>query len=323
MDKVELTTLLDPTRYQGKHENRSRPILKMLALAGLPILWYVQGVILLAKTFPAAPTVVASVIVYMYYIWRLVAKILLNEKDRRRVYRERLYTKYDDLSKITTITDIYNDGCVEYSSGVGAYFLVFTAGNRTSDQMKSLQVSRFIDAMYPYTVDISMINEADSEILDNRYSNLFKKFKSRRVAKGFLDIIEYNKKHVQENSLIITMVFVVQGRFSEKKLMLDKIRANMNLLTSLPIFKSVKIANRAEVIDFLYKDARCRFDLENTLTAAYGKEKYYRNRVVAYGDEAVQYARDRADDLKRKLTSVEVNNQESGWMVSYENSAHK
>lgn len=290
INKNVSTTLLNPDKWDGRYERRAGPLIKALALIATPIIPITNICLWLIKLFGLLPVLVPTIIIYIYYTWRIIAIVLLDEKERLKQFKYNLYNKYEEPENMFKIQSLYDDGCIEYVNGDGGYMVVCHNGEEIDERLKSMQIAKFLETLDDCSVDILILNDDDSNLLDSRYSS-FNLFDEIETAKVFLDIVEYNKKYISKNSLVITTVFIIRNRFQYKTKLKNTIEYAMKNFTD-DIYKKFYIANQSEVESILKRDSTVYFDFENIIETKYATDEYYSSKVLAYSQAAFDKAKE-------------------------------
>jgi len=236
--------------------------------------------------------------IYIFYCFRIIAVFILREKERLARYKKEQVQKYTHLDELTTIKRIHQDGCIEYYNGTVSYFVYCKNGNRADPLARSSGIEKFLITCQDYNVNVYVYNVVDATTIENRYKNI-SIYTNKTIAKDTLEIMDYNKKYVEDNSLVTVTVFEIHGQLNSKVMMkgvlTDAIR---NLDKS---YREAKIADINLANYILNRNLCTNIDYRNLFMKRYAKGNYYRNKVVSYDKPYV----DENDKMSQEIKSIE------------------
>jgi hypothetical protein len=267
--------LLDVENYYGEHNGRLAPLLIFLALAGLPVIgWVYVGFFIPLWLFLPLWTV---------YAIRVLMLTIGKEGERLAQFKRQLYDEYSSVYDLLQIRTIHKDGCIEYAGEKVAYMVVLENGTCTDPIAQSRGTAEFISlvAAGGYDFDVLIQNLNDASTLERRYSSV-KFFTTPEAAKDFTDIIDFNRSHVQANSMLNRVVLVVKTRKPNwKTLRLDLDSAVQS--ASARVFKSAAVADAETVSDIINRDINGTIDIEDLLCRKYAAREYRGSKALYYG----------------------------------------
>lgn len=272
--------LLNPKNITGRNEGRIAPFIITVALIFLPIC-FLSGYLLAAGSAYGYGKVFGIFIpLYIFYSWRIIAVILLNEKERLKQYKKEQIDKYQKLDELTSVSRIHGDGAVEYSHGLVSYFVLCKNGNRADSINRAKNISKFMESLSYYEIAIHALNIIDSTPLSNRYKRI-SNYTNKELAKHVLDIINYNKKYVEDNSLVTVTVFQITGRVSDRQLIKNAINNSIQLLGP-PTYREVTFADDVMANYILNRCVTSNVDYSALFMEKYARNVYYKNKVLGY-----------------------------------------
>ncbi len=289
--------LLNPKMFSGRHEGRTTPWLLTLILIIAPILIFSNQLLYLILAY-RAKALILIIPIYIFYCFRIIAVFILREKERLARYKKEQVQKYTHLDELTTIKRIHQDGCIEYYNGTVSYFVYCKNGNRADPLARSSGIEKFLITCQDYNVNVYVYNVVDATTIENRYKNI-SIYTNKTIAKDTLEIMDYNKKYVEDNSLVTVTVFELHGQLNSKVMMkgvlTDAIR---NLDKS---YREAKIADVNLANYILNRNLCTNIDYRNLFMKRYAKGNYYRNKVVSYDKPYV----DENDKISQEIKSIE------------------
>lgn len=272
--------LLNPKNITGRNEGRLAPFILTVALIFLPIVFLSSYLLAAGAAFGYGKVFGIFIPLYIFYSWRIVAIILLNEKERLKQYKKEQIDKYQKLDEITSISRIHGDGAVEYSHGIVSYFILCKNGNKADTINRAKSISKFMETLSNYEIGIHALNIIDSTPLSNRYKRI-SNYTNKELAKHVLDIINFNKKYVEDNSLVTVTVFQITGRMADRQLIKNSINSSIQLL-SPPTYREVTIADDHLSNYILNRCMTSNVDYSALFMEKYAKNTYYKNKVLGY-----------------------------------------
>jgi len=271
--------LLNPKVFHGYHEGRIGPLIITLAFLVIPILLPLNFHI--AFTYRYGSKYLWIIIpVYLLYAFRVIAKIHLREKERIARYKSELKEKYKQPDKLTAIKRLHNDGAIEYYSGAVSYLIVCYNGNSSDPLSRSNELDKFLTTLSDYNVDVRVFNVTDTGSLNSRYANIHL-FPSRNIAKDMLDIVDYNKKYVEDSSLLVVTVYEVRGRNTQRVVMRGTIESSLRTL-STSSYRSVYIADYKMAEYYINREMFTSVNFKRLMHTRHASNEYYGSRVIGY-----------------------------------------
>lgn len=274
--------LLSPSTQTGKSEGRVGTfMLAIFIIVAPPIL---LGSLIIGLVMAFGTWLLWIIIpLYIYYIWRVVAKLLLHEKERLARFKKEQISKYQSLEELTTVKRIHSDGAVEYINGQVSYFILCKNGNKSEPLQRAPSIERFLMTLQHFTVSIYLLNIVDSSTLSNRYSSI-SAYENKTIAKNMFEMINYNKKYVEDNSLVTYTIFEIKSVFSDKQLIKGTITDAIGLLTNR-IYREVIIADD-DLANYILNRTLCtNVDYKSLFMKRNAKGVYYKNKILGYDME--------------------------------------
>lgn len=269
-----INTLLDIERFSGESRKRLGPIMLFLTVAFGPVLMYGYffiGVI---------PVTWASAF-FVVHITRSAMVILGQEKRRVELYKQQLYDEYSSILEFMSIKTVHSDGLIEYKGNKVAYLMVTKNSGNFDTFRRAQQISKIISSIdKTYTIDILCQNILDSDDLSSRYAGV-SFFVDREAAKDYLEIIDFNRQIIKEDSLVSRVVFVISGRRKDHKGMRQSIESVLNSDDSRA-FRSIEIADAELATEIISRDIDSFVDFADIQRRQYSEGKYYGSSVKEY-----------------------------------------
>jgi len=278
-----INMLLNPERFNGYHQGRITPILTTLAFIILPIFFFIKFILEAVYRYGLKNTLSIAVPFYIFYIWRVVARNLLEESKRVKLYRKKLQAKYDKPKDLNRIKRVHPDGCIEYFNGDIFYILVCENGNKMDNIVKAIDIDKFLTLFSDYSVNIHVYNIIEKGTLDAKYAGI-KQFKDKESSKVFLDIIDHNSKYTDDRSLNTVTLFCIGGRLSDKYAIKELLPSGISLLKRYA-FKSVDRAN-SEV--WIGLDLGVFVSVDELVFSRFASGQYFDSKVLSYDKDIVQ-----------------------------------
>lgn len=218
----------------------------------------------------------ATAIPFAFYTLRLGLFLFGNEKERTAHFKRHLESKYDEPQNLISVKTVHEDGCIEYFNGSIAYMLIALNGNNDGSE-KFAQVKQYFDSISEYRQTILIQNVVDNTSLERYYAQI-KRFEDKNVARDFLEILDFNRKYIGDNSLVVRTIFVVYGKPS------DRVAIRGLLADAMPkkAYYAINVASRDEVLDVLKEDTGVYLDLDAMLASRFAAGRYYGSRVLSY-----------------------------------------
>lgn len=274
----KVAMLLDIDTFYGESEGRLGPWVKMLCIGLLPIfLW--------AWFSLPIPWFILWPFEVIWFI-RVAMITIGREKQRLAQFRKQLNDDYSSISELLRIKAIHQDGCVEYTNGRIAYFLVAANGTFYDPLARSKTVREFFGQLGgDFDIDIYIQNVTELKSLEQRYNNV-KLFVDSEAAKDFIDIIDHNRGVVYSESRLTRVVFAVKSYKSNWTAVRDSCKQACYSAASRA-FKDVHIATAEEVQELVDTDVRGYVDINGVLQQKYATHQYHGSRVLFFGEEPV------------------------------------
>lgn len=269
--------LLNVERSSGRSGKRFTQILVFFAFTGLPLmLFFPRWFFWLKDYIGYGGAFWATAIPFALYALRLGLFLFGNEKARTAHFRAHIESKYDEPEDLNAVKAIHEDGCIEYFNGSIAYMLIALNGNAEGTE-KFSQIKQYFDAVSEYRQTILIQNVVDNTSLERYYAQI-KRFEDKGVARDFLEILDFNRKYIGDNSLVVRTIFVVFGRPS------DRVAIKGLIADAMPkqAYFTISVATRDEVLDVLKEDTGVYLDLDAMLASRFAAGRYYGSRVLSY-----------------------------------------
>lgn len=310
VDKMRPDTvnmLLNVKMQTGKAEGRIGSFMITLLLIGAPIILFGSIILRLCLIFGTGLVLGISIPIYIWYIWRVVAKLLLHEKERLKEFKKKQISKYESVEDVTTIRRIHPDGAIEYSNNHISFFVICKNGNKADPIIRGAVIDKFLNVLSKYNVSIHVLNMIDSTPLSNRY-NLISNYSNKKIAKNMFDMINYNKKYVEDNSLITHTIFEVNSLSQDRFIMRGLLEDSMNMLNG-KTYREAVVAD-ADLANKVLNRLMCtNVDFRSLFMKRYAKGQYYNNRILGY-DLPIEIKQE-----KYVKTNNEVKGDEFPWMT--------
>lgn len=290
--------LLNPKVFNGRNEGRTAPLFAALFFIFLPLILLGKYIILLFITF-GSKVIILSILIYLFYCWKVIAKLLLREKERVLRFQNEQINKYSSISDITYIKRIYDDGCIEYLNGNISYFIVCKNGNKSDPIIRGKELEKFFSLISEFKFNIHVLNIVDTNPLSKRYENIAT-FKDRNIAESMMEIIDYNKKYVDDNSLIVWTIYEITGTKYEKIKVKNIIQNSLNLLNNR-IYREAQAADKQLASYILNRIMTTEINFDEIFTNRYCKGEYYRNKIIGYDTDYMPNSKNKENIYKEDI----------------------
>lgn len=272
-----INTMLDIEQYSGETPTRIGPFIAYLLLAFGPMLLY-------AYLFLGIIPLKYAAVFFIIHLVRTTMVIVGEESKRVEQYKQQIYDEYSSITDINNIVTFYKDGLLEYKGNKVSYILVAHSKDDVEVQYKSRQISRMLSGFdTQYMVDIRCQNILDKDELHSRYEGV-SMFPDREVAKDYLEIIDYNRDIVKDDTLITRVVFTISARKRNFKSLRTDIERVLNSQDTRA-FKTIAIADREMVKEIIARDVDTYIDFDEIMRKKHSKEEFYGSYVEAYDYE--------------------------------------
>jgi hypothetical protein len=280
--------LLNVERSSGRSGKRFTQILIFFALTGLPLmLFFPRWYFWLKDYIGYGGAFWATAIPFVLYALRLGLFLFGNEKARTAHFKAHIESKYDEPENLIAVKTVHEDGCIEYFNGSIAYMVIALNGNVEGTE-KFAQVKQYFDAISEYRQTILIQNVVDNTSLERYYAQI-KRFEDKSIARDFLEILDYNRKYIGDNSLVVRTIFVVFGRPNDRA----AIRGLLADAMPKKAYYTIAVASRNEVLDVLKEDTGVYLDLDAMLVSRVAAGRYYGSRVLSYERSKIAVAAER------------------------------
>jgi len=275
--------LLNPKMFNGRNEGRTGPLFLTLVLVFAPLFLLLNVLISFMSVFGIKNVLLIFIPIYILYCFKIIAVFMLREKQRTERFKKEQLEKYTKIDDITGVKRIHNDGCVEYVNGDISYFIVCKNGNKADPIERASELEKFFSCISDYPVDIHIFNLSDSSTLSERYKNIAS-FKDSKIARDMLEIIDYNKKYVEDNSLITVTVFEIKGHRHEKVGIKSIQESGCRILDKKTYIEALA-ADKALASFVLNRTLTTDVDFEDIFMGRFSKGEYYSNKILGYDTE--------------------------------------
>lgn len=272
--------LLNTKMFNGRNEGRTGPLFLTLLLVFAPLVLLLNVIISFMMTFGIKPVLTIFIPLYLFYCWKVIARLLLREKERTERFKKEQLEKYTKIDDITAVRRIHNDGCVEYINGDISYFIVCKNGNKADPIIRAAELERFFNAVSEFPIDIHVFNMSDSSTLSERYKNIAA-FSDMGIARDMLEIVDYNKKYVEDNSLVTVTVFELKGQRHERVSVKSVSESGCAMLDKKTYREAVK-ADKALAAYVLNRTLTSDVDFDDIFMGRFSKGEYYSNKILGY-----------------------------------------
>ena len=294
--------LLNPKVFHGYHESRMSPYILTLAMLAIPVLLPLNFHIALTYRYGSGYLWIV-IPIYLFYAFRVIAKVNLREKERVARFKSELVEKYKQPEKLTTIKRLHNDGAIEYYSGAVSYLVVCYNGNSSDPLSRSKELDKFLTTLSDYSVDVRVFNVTDTGALNSRYGNIHL-FPTKHIAKDMLDIVDYNKKYVEDSSLLVVTAYEVRGRDTQRVVMRDAIESSLRTL-STSSYRSVYLADYKMAEYYINRDMFTSVSFKRLMHTRHASNEYYGSRVIGYDIEYNAEKHDATTDTDEERSFIE------------------
>lgn len=240
------------------------------------------------------PLVIGYGAIYMWFPWQILAVfcvvwaarsamiILGDEKARVRNFkrvRDDAFAATKDMVRIRTI---HPNGCVEYTTGNVAFFIVTYNDSSKEAVGKSRQIDRFINlavGRQPFDIFVQNITETDQ--LDSRYGNVTL-FSDAEAAEAFMEIIDFNRAAVADSSTLTRNIICVKGAKYQWKQILLGIESALESEASRVFRTAYLVTSEEEIENIISRDVDGNVDLTEMMQKKYYTGQTFGSKVISY-----------------------------------------
>jgi hypothetical protein len=144
-------------------------------------------------------------------------------------------------------------------------------------------LDKFLTTLSDYNVDMRVFNVTDTGSLNSRYGNIHL-FPSKKIAKDMLDIVDYNKKYVEDSSLLVVTVYEIRGRNTQRVVMRGAIESSLRTL-STSSYRSVYLADYKMAEYFINREMFTSVSFKRLMHIRHATNEYYGSKVIGYDVE--------------------------------------
>lgn len=272
--------LLNPKMFNGRNEGRTGPLFLTLVLVFGPLILLLNALISIMAVLGIKPVLIIFIPMYLLYCWKVIARLMLRKKERTERFKKEQLEKYTKIDDITNVKRIHNDGCVEYINGSIFYFLVCKNGNKADPIIRAPELEKFFSVISDFPFDIHIFNLLDSSALAERYKNI-SVFSDSGIAGDMLEIVDYNKKYVEDNSLVTVTVYEIKGQRHERALVKNVLESRRRILDK-KTYREAAMSDRDLASFVLNRTLTSDVDFEDIFMGRFSKGEYYSNRILGY-----------------------------------------
>lgn len=275
-DKPKIQMLLDIENIFGESTRGLGKFVMTLLVALIPPLIIGYGAIYMWVPW--------QILVVLCVVWaaRSAMIILGDEKARVRNFkrvRDDAFAATKDMVRIRTI---HPNGCVEYTTGNVAFFIVTYNDSSKEAVGKSRQIDRFINlavGRQPFDIFVQNITETDQ--LDSRYGNVTL-FSDAEAAEAFMEIIDFNRAAVADSSTLTRNIICVKGAKYQWKQILLGIESALESEAARVFRTAYLVTEEEEIENIISRDVDGNVDLTEMMQKKYYTGQTFGSKVISY-----------------------------------------
>lgn len=225
-----------------------------------------------------------QILVVFCLIWAIRAAMIILGDERARLrdfkkQRDDVFAATKDMVRVRTI---HPNGCVEYTTGNVAFFIVTYNDSSKDTVAKSRQIDRFINlavGRQPFNIYIQNITETDQ--LDNKYNNVTL-FSDMEAAEAFMEIIDFNRAAVADSSTLTRNIISVCGPKYQWKQILSNIQSALDSEASRVFRTAYLVTDEEEIENIMSRDVDGNVDLVEMMQKKYYTGQTFGSKVISY-----------------------------------------
>lgn len=277
-DKSRINVLLNPDDFYGKYHGNVGRIILFTALACIPFVVY----ILLFMTI--VPFWIFALI-YVPYVSYCFLRIVGRQKERVDAYLKQKSDIYASAEELIRVSDIHDDGCIEYIDNTVCYILTGYSYSYYNDDAYSKDVeSLLVDILSRFDCDIYghlVVDENNTTISE---LEALRVYKDREFLKERLNFYKYQDQYVRDNTTLYRLNFVVKAPKSSW----NKLKKYVDSLEDsglIEAFVDLHIASKDEVVDIMSRDITVYVDILQMLLTKHNNTDYHGSKILYFDDE--------------------------------------
>lgn len=271
----KINVLANIDNYFGEHGSRLTPVLIFLLAIGLPpVLWlFILRAIISWKI---------GLVIELFWVARVALFIFGHENEKLEVFLQAVDDEYATSEDIIRISNIYEDGLVEYRNGQIAYIVSCFGMGYFNDDSFSVDFENFLNKLKGYQYDVYCHLMVDEYELQANLERL-KVYKDAQMLKERMDFYIAQDKYCMENTQLYRIDIVVKGYKYDRKDMHEYLETITTVDTDM--FKWIYICDSLQAQDVVSRNLGTEVDLEQMLVKRYKNEEYRGSEVLYYDNE--------------------------------------
>jgi len=293
--KKTINMLMNIDNYLGEHEGRLVPIILFLAISAAPFLLYA---VMLQGVIPFKFMILFEVV----WTARVGLYILGDENNKLEQYKLKRQNVYATADQIIRVSNINEDGLIEYSNGRIAYIISGYLLDYIDEESLSIDFQAFLQQLRGYEYDILNHMVVDEYRLQNNCSGI-STYKDAQVLRERMIFYQAQDEYCAKNSEAFRISFLIKGSKYDWKNMKTKLEELVGSEFAY-CWKEITVCDREQVCDIMSRDLCLDVDIYGMLVYKYKNEEYYGSEVLFYGDnvpEKYKVKRDRSSLQKRRV----------------------
>lgn len=290
-NKRRINMLMNIDNYFGSHDGKKSPMLIFLFASAAPFLFYV---FFLNAIVPLKFMLVFEVLWVLFMALMILGKTPQKVREHRKE-RENVYSTSEQLIRVSNVTD---DGLIEYSNGTIAYIVSGYTLDFVDDDAFTIAMEKFLRQLRGYDYDILSHMVIDEYKLQNNFEGLTSYANTEAISERIQFYQDQDEYCSQSTEAFRISIVVKASKYDWKtlKLKLD------NLVKSEIAYcwKELKVCDANEANDVLSRDLCMDINIVNMLVEKYKNDEFFGSQVLFYGDEVPDEFK-----AKRDVTGME------------------
>lgn len=297
-EDTKINVLANVDSYFGTSQSRIGPILLYIGVIAIPVMLYV---FLFISILPLWVLIVFEAL----FAARMALLILLDEKGKMKVYMASRQDEYANADDIIRVSNIQDDGMVEYENGTIMYILSAFTTTYLSEDALAEDLERFLKLLIDFNFDMHINLVVDEYRLQDSLENL-QVYEDKELMKERVDMYVHFDKECSENSMLYRIDIPVRAsRYDWKRL--RKTLENATSSSIAKCFKQCFVCNKDQVEDVLSRDIFAFVNVTEMMQKKHNSEEYQGSKVYFYGEEEITVSEEDMANLEERR-SVERNN---------------
>lgn len=266
---------LDVDNYAGDYEGQTSEWIKALGFGLGPLIFAP----FLLQFLPIWLILIAEILWFIV----VLAFTVGNHRERLRLYKKQLDSKYASLYELLRVKRVRDTGCIEYVNGRICYMIVGKFLAKGDEEERSRAFERFFSAIHQFNVDSDFYieNVVATDEMARRYK-LVNRLKDINARNILVENLDYNIKLSTRKSKLYRPIYIIKGPRYKHKEILGAVKAAIGS-NAARAFKEIRlITEEGEVNKIFSEDLKTDIDFQELTENKYADDHYQGCKVIGY-----------------------------------------